>query len=88
MNSQNSSGLKFTHEEVSKHNEIEDCWVIIEDRVYDVTSFLEHHPGGYDVILDCAGSDATESFFNFGHSDYAERLIGSYFVGILEKSAT
>lgn len=33
-------------QEVSKHNTREDCWVIIHDKVYDLTNFLPEHPGG------------------------------------------
>jgi len=79
-------GLKFTSEEVSRHSKFEDCWVIVEDRVYDLTSFLEHHPGGYDAILEYAGKDATEAFNDFGHSDYAEKILESYFLGDLTTS--
>uniref|UniRef100_A0A8C4SZN8 Cytochrome b5 type B n=1 Tax=Erpetoichthys calabaricus TaxID=27687 RepID=A0A8C4SZN8_ERPCA len=35
-------------------------WVIIHDKVYDVTHFLDEHPGGEEVLLEQAGGDATE----------------------------
>jgi hypothetical protein len=37
----------------------ESCWVIIKGEVYDVTNFLDHHPGGAAIILKYAGKDAT-----------------------------
>lgn len=49
-------------QEVSKHNTREDCWVIIHDKVYDLTKFLPEHPGGTRVILNQAGKDATAAF--------------------------
>ncbi|GBC09100.1 hypothetical protein RclHR1_00860038 [Rhizophagus clarus] len=49
-------------QEVSKHNSREDCWVIIHDKVYDLTNFLPEHPGGSKVILNQAGKDATAVF--------------------------
>src|SRR5207247_11082743 len=49
-------------QEVSKHNSREDCWVIIHDKVYDLTKFLPEHPGGTRVILNQAGKDATAVF--------------------------
>ena len=41
--------------EVAKHNSRESCWVVINDEVYDVTDFLEEHPGGPNIILRYAG---------------------------------
>jgi len=52
----------FTHEEVSKHNKESDCWVILNEKVYDVTKFLPDHPGGRKAIVVYAGKDATEEF--------------------------
>jgi L-lactate dehydrogenase (cytochrome) len=57
------SGQKLiSAEEVAKHNTRDDCWVIISGQVYDVTEFLDQHPGGAKVILQQAGDDATEVF--------------------------
>ncbi len=54
------SGQKLiSADEVAKHNTRDDCWVIISGQVYDVTDFLEMHPGGVGVILQQAGQDAT-----------------------------
>jgi L-lactate dehydrogenase (cytochrome) len=54
------SGQKLiSAEEVAKHNTRDDCWVIISGQVYDVTDFLDQHPGGANVILQQAGDDAT-----------------------------
>jgi cytochrome b involved in lipid metabolism len=46
----------FTVEEVAKHNSETDCYVIVHNRVYDVTLFLEAHPGGYDTLLSFGGT--------------------------------
>ncbi|MQL93792.1 hypothetical protein Taro_026448, partial [Colocasia esculenta] len=54
----------YTKAEVSVHNSKKDCWIIIKDKVYDVTPYVEEHPGG-DAILTNAGGDATEGFFGF-----------------------
>merc|ERR1711871_633161 len=56
------TGASFTKEEVAKHNNKESCWVILNDRVLDVTEFLKDHPGGELAILTFAGKDATEEF--------------------------
>ncbi|KAF2494369.1 putative cytochrome B2 [Lophium mytilinum] len=48
--------------EVAKHDTRESCWVIIEGQVYDVTDFLDEHPGGPSIILRYGGKDATEEY--------------------------
>lgn len=52
----------FTTADVAKHNKKDDCWVIVDGQVLDVTSFLPDHPGGEKAILLYAGRDATEEF--------------------------
>ncbi|PKS06538.1 hypothetical protein jhhlp_007286 [Lomentospora prolificans] len=49
-------------DEVAKHNSQESCWVTLYGTVYDVTDFLNEHPGGPKAILRLAGKDATEEF--------------------------
>ncbi|KAI3406614.1 SCS7 [Candida oxycetoniae] len=47
--------------EVAKHNQKTDCWVTLYQRkIYNVTGFLDEHPGGGDLILQYAGKDVTE----------------------------
>lgn len=49
-------------QEVATHSTRESCWVIVAGQVYDVTEFLDQHPGGASVILRYAGRDATEEY--------------------------
>lgn len=49
-------------EEVAKHNSRQSCWVVIRGKVYDLTAFLDDHPGGANSILKYAGKDATEEY--------------------------
>merc|ERR1719182_908221 len=55
-----AGGPSISKEEVAKHNNKQICWVILHDRVLDVTKFLGDHPGGELAILTFAGKDATE----------------------------
>lgn len=77
-------GVKYyTLEDIRVHNMSNDTWLIIHDKVYDITSFLEEHPGGEEVLLEQAGADATESFEDVGHSTDAREMLEQYLVGEL-----
>lgn len=54
--------LRVTPEELAKHKEKTDCWICIRGMVYNVTPYLEYHPGGEDELMRGAGADATELF--------------------------
>ncbi|KAJ8929231.1 hypothetical protein NQ314_018110 [Rhamnusium bicolor] len=73
----------ITLEEVSWHDHARDCWIIIYDRVYDVTDFLEEHPGGADILLEYAGREASVAFRGCGHSAQAIRALDRFFIGEL-----
>lgn len=78
------SGVKYyTLEDIQAHNMSNDTWLIIHDKVYDITSFLEEHPGGEEVLLEQAGADASESFEDVGHSMDAREMLQQYYVGEL-----
>eukprot|EP01133_Synstelium_polycarpum_P005746 gene5746-6650_t len=48
-------------DQVKLHNTAKDLWMVIDDKVYDLTEFLDEHPGG-DILLEGAGKDATYLF--------------------------
>ncbi|XP_005929612.1 cytochrome b5 isoform X1 [Simochromis diagramma] len=79
-------GVKcYTLEDVRVHNMSNDTWLIIHDKVYDISSFLEEHPGGEEVLLEQAGADATESFEDVGHSSDAREMLQQYYIGELHE---
>lgn len=72
----------FSLEEIKTHNNIESCWIVINSKVYDVTSYLKRdlHPGGKEVLLKHAGMDATTIFIDI-HSNDAWKFLDQYFIG-------
>ena len=52
--------------------------------VYDVTKYLDDHPGGAEVMLDVAGQDADEFFEDIGHSKEAREELKKYLIGSLK----
>ncbi|XP_022225362.2 cytochrome b5 [Drosophila obscura] len=77
---------EITLEEVAQHDSFDDCWIVIYDRVYDVTLFLRDHPGGDDVIMDHAGRDATIAFHGTGHSRAAIEQMRKFLIGELPEA--
>ncbi|CAJ2667383.1 cytochrome b5 isoform a-like protein [Trifolium pratense] len=75
-----------TFDEVSKHNKTKDCWLILSGKVYDVTPFMEDHPGGDEVLLSATGKDATNDFEDVGHSDSAREMMDKYYIGEIDSS--
>ncbi|RVW76779.1 Cytochrome B5-like protein [Vitis vinifera] len=73
----------YTKAEISLHNKKTDCWIIIKDKVYDVTSYVEEHPGG-DAILAHAGDDSTEGFFGPQHATRVFDMIDDFYIGDLD----
>lgn len=54
----------FSREEVRSHTSDESLWCIIDSTVYDLTDFVDAHPGGETVLRQVAGQDATTAFYN------------------------
>lgn len=69
--------------EVKKHNNSESTWMVIHNDVYDVTTFLNEHPGGPDSLLEFAGLDGTTAFEDVGHSSDAREMMRKYKIGTL-----
>jgi len=76
---------KYSWEEVGKHRSKDSTWLIIHNKVYDVTKFLEEHPGGEEVLLENSGKDATEQFEDVGHSTDAREMMKDYLIGEIEE---
>ncbi|KAI9012669.1 acyl-CoA dehydrogenase/oxidase [Phycomyces nitens] len=65
----------FSAEEVAQHNTATDCWIIVNGMVFDVTRFLNEHPGGKKVLLKMGGKDASKQFKTF-HNDAIMKRVG------------
>ncbi|KAK8576511.1 hypothetical protein V6N13_032432 [Hibiscus sabdariffa] len=81
-----SAAKMHSFEEVANHNKIKDCWVIISGKVYDVTPFMDEHPGGGEVLLSATAKDATNDFEDIGHSDVARGLMEKYYIGEIDST--
>ena len=80
-----SSGLTAT--DVATHNSSKSCYLIVNNKVYDVTTFLHMHPGGGGLITPYCGKEATQAFNTQGgrgrHSSSAASMLKNYYIGDL-----
>lgn len=68
---------QFTREEIEKHSTPDDCWIVVDGKVYDATSVLSWHPGGSASILGHAGKVHQETTDDFSsiHDDFASQKL-------------
>ena len=80
-------GLRvISREEVDEHSRPLDLWVIIDNKVYDLTKFQLKHPGGKSVLQHNAGRDATEKWILAGHSPKAREQMKEYVIGKIDEN--
>ena len=75
---------EYTLEEVAKHNKKNDAWIVINNKVANITEWIPKHPGG-NIIMKGVGKDATELFNNIGHSTFAKSMFKKYVIGVVKK---
>ncbi|WQF83751.1 Putative cytochrome b5-like heme/steroid binding domain, cytochrome b5, heme-binding protein [Colletotrichum destructivum] len=78
-------GVELTYQDVAEHNTKKDLFMVIHDKIYDCTKFVDEHPGGEEVLLDVGGQDATEAFEDVGHSDEARETLEQLLIGDLKR---
>ena len=71
----------YTTEEVSLHNTENDIWIIINHNVYDITDFINQHPGGKSILLSFAGQDVTDYFEELHKPDILIEIADQYKIG-------
>jgi len=79
----------FSMSDVAKHNNENDCWIVIDGKVYDVTNYIESHPGGR-VLVNFCGQDGSDAFATKGkknkpHSPAAYEILKTLYIGDLSQ---
>lgn len=77
---------------VEKHNTPGDCWIIVNNEVYAVSTYLSRHPGGAGIIIPYCGRDATQVYITRagtgGHSSRANSELATLRLGTLGSTTT
>ncbi|KAJ2793378.1 hypothetical protein FBU31_003926 [Coemansia sp. 'formosensis'] len=71
----------ITMDEVALHNKRNDCWMVIAGKVYNVTHYLEYHPGGKGELMRAAGKDGSALFNDIHPWVNAEGILRACLVG-------
>lgn len=74
----------FTLETLSSHNTTDDCWTTVGGKVYDITTFINIHPGGSAINPAC-GADGSQLFASVREhfAENAQSVLDMYQIGIL-----
>ena len=74
----------FSLQEINKHKSIDSCWLMANNKVYDVTDFLKIHPEHIPIILPKAGQDVTKDY-SF-HTRHMKKIWKKYCIGYVQSS--
>lgn len=75
----------YSMAEVAEHGTLEDCWMVIEGAVYDISDYVPRHPAPPAVLAPWCGREATKGMRTKGdssdHSARAWRMLDRYRIG-------
>ena len=80
------SARRSTRAQIAAKTDRSDVWMVLHGKVYNVSKYLDEHPGGEEVLLDKGGADATEDFEDVGHSNEARKVLVQFEIGELPPS--
>lgn len=78
--------LRVTSAELAKHKSREDAWTAIRGKVYNITVYMDYHPGGVDKLMMAAGRDGTSLFDKYHPWVNVDFLLEKTLVGFLQDS--
>ena len=80
----NKKNVLYTRKEVETHNTAEDCWVIYNGYVYNLTEWLKYHPGSPNTIVRFAGMDVTDEMRAFHPNWVMKSKLPQFLIGVLK----
>ncbi|KAI1454521.1 cytochrome b5 [Annulohypoxylon moriforme] len=78
----------FTTKDVAEHKDEQNgMYIIVDSGVYDITNFLEEHPGGAKILKRMAGKNATKQFWKYHGKTVLDKYGDKLKVGDLAETA-
>lgn len=75
--------IRISKAELSKHNTPDNCWISLSGKVYNISPYLNYHPGGVDILLKFAGKECLSIFMKYHRWVNYERILDDCFIGFL-----
>ena len=69
---------RITWDELVKHNSVDDAWMALRGKVYNISPYLKFHPGGVDELMRGAGIDGTALFDEYHAWVNDESMLGAW----------
>lgn len=80
-----NTSKSYTTGDVATHNNQSSCWTMVNGNVYDVTSYINSHPGGQSAVESICGIDGSGAFNNqHGGASKPEKVLQSFLIGPLK----
>ena len=80
-----SPAQSFTLAQVALHDSVTSCYTVVGGQVFDLTQWINEHPGGEEAILSLCGVDGTAAFTKqHGSSEKAQKVLQSFFIGTVK----
>lgn len=78
---------RISLDEVARHAVADDCWMVINGVVYDITSYLPEHPSNPRIVVPWCGKEASDAYRTKtrgrAHSVEADALLNNYRIGVV-----
>ena len=79
---------QISKSEVAAHNSADKgIYIIVDENVYDVTNFIDEHPGGAKILKRVAGKDATKQFWKYHNESVLKKYSQRLKIGTVEEKA-
>ncbi|KAH6674425.1 cytochrome b5-like heme/steroid binding domain-containing protein [Tricladium varicosporioides] len=79
---------QFSVADVAAHKDAEKgMYIIVDENVYDVTGFIDEHPGGSKILKRVAGKDATKQFWKYHNESVLKKYSPKLKVGTVGEKA-
>ncbi len=75
----------LTWSEIAQHNSTQDCWIVVDGGVYDVTEWVSKHPGG-EMLAILAGEDAS-AMYHSSHLRDITPMLEKFRIGVVQDYA-
>ena len=77
----------YTLKEVGEHKDGDSMWLVVDNGVYDISNFLDEHPGGAKILKRMAGKDASKQFWKYHGKNVLDKYGDKLKIGTVSESA-